>query len=128
MNKDASRVQRQRTYVCENLLGWLGVAVVLITLPACAKRHALPKDELFRRLQVHEAKIAAGEAEVHEATTCKEAHQPAERAVCDESKALCKLTNKSQELDAVRRCVIAGDSCRASRERAQALCATPAQP
>lgn len=128
MNKDASRVQRQRTYVCENLLGSLGGLVVLITLSGCAKRHALPNDELFRRVQEHEAKIAEGEAEVHAATSCKEAHEPAERAVCDESKALCKLTSKSPEQDAVRRCVIASDSCRASRERAQALCATPAQP
>jgi hypothetical protein len=128
VNKDASRVQHQRTYVCENLLGSLGCMVLLITLSACVKRKTLPNDELFRRVQEHEARIAVGEAEVRAADHCKEAHEPAERGVCDESKALCKLTVRSQELDAVRRCVIASDTCRAARERAQALCATPAQP
>lgn len=128
MNKDASRVQRQRTYVCENLLGSLVCLVLLITMSACAKRKTLPSDELFRRIQQHEAQIAVGEAEVRAADSCKQAHGPAERAVCDESQALCKLTLKSEQLDAVRRCVIATDTCRAARERAQALCATPAQP
>jgi len=128
VNKDAPRVQRHPPYVCENLLGLVGCLVVLITLSACAKRKQLPTDELFRRVQLHEARIAEGEADVRAAQTCREAHEPAERNVCDESKALCKLTLHSEQVDAIRRCVIATDSCRASRERAQALCATPAQP
>ena len=128
MNKDAPLVQPRRTYVCENLLGSVGCLVLSITLSGCAKRKQLPSDELFRRVQLHEARIAEGEAEVRAAQSCREAHEPAERNVCDESKALCQLTLRSEQVDAIRRCVIATDSCRASRERAQALCATPAQP
>lgn len=127
MNKDASRVQRQRTYVCENLLASVGCLVLLLTMSSCAKRKQLPDAELFRRIQEHEARIAHGETEVRLAVNCKEAHAPSERNVCDESKALCKLTSKSEDLDAVRRCVIASDSCRAARERARALCATSAR-
>lgn len=60
------------------------------------------------------------------ASDCREAHAPAEVAVCDPSVELCKLTHGVDNQDAVRRCLVASDTCRAARERARALCATPA--
>jgi hypothetical protein len=98
--------------------------VVLPTLFGCAKRTALPENELFRRIQVHEAAIADGESAVHEARTCRAVYEPAERGVCDESKALCRLTQEAEQQDAKRRCLMASDTCRAVRERARALCGT----
>ena len=58
MNKDASHVQREFAYMCQNALLPTLSLVCLPTLSACAKRHALTEDELFRRIQVHEAAIA----------------------------------------------------------------------
>ena len=128
MNKDAPPVQHQRTHVCENPLA-LGLGLVLLsTLASCSKQSTLPSNELFRRIQEHEARIDAGNEAVRAAVTCRQAHAPAETHVCDESQALCALTLESKDVDANRRCVMASDSCRAARERARALCATPASP
>ena len=127
MNKDASHVQRKFAYMCQNTLVSTMCLVALPTLCGCATRGTLPEDELFRRIQIHEAAIAYAEGVVHEATTCRAAYRPAERGVCDESKALCKLTQDAEQVDATHRCLIASDTCRAMRERARALCATPAE-
>lgn len=125
MNKDASPVQAHSTAVCGNLPGWIGLAVISLTLGACAKRHALPHDELFLRIQVLEARIAEAQLSVRAASDCRAAHAPAEEGVCDPSKALCKLSEGSENHDALQRCLMASDSCRASRERVRALCGTP---
>jgi hypothetical protein len=82
-------------------------------------------DELFRRIQVFEAGIANAQIAVLGATHCREAHNPAEEGVCDPSVALCKLTEDSENRDAVHRCLMASDSCRAARARASALCSVP---
>jgi hypothetical protein len=124
VNKDAPHVQRDFAYMCQNALLPTLCLVCLPTLAACAKRKNLPEDELFRRIQVHEAVIADAEHVVIEAQTCRAAYEPAERGVCDESKALCKLTQDAEQIDATHRCLIASDTCRAMRERARALCAT----
>lgn len=110
--------------MCHNALTPTLCLVVLPTLLACAKRGALPEDELFRRIQVHEAAIADAERAVFNANTCRAVYEPAERGVCDESKALCKLTQDAEQVDAIHRCLIASDTCLAMRERARALCAT----
>jgi hypothetical protein len=125
VNKDASPVQAHSTAVCGNLPGWIGLAVISLTPAACAKRHALPPDELFRRIQVLEASIAEAQLSVRAATDCRAAHAPAEEGVCDPSKALCKLSEGSENHDALQRCLMASDSCRASRERVRALCGMP---
>ncbi len=125
MNKDASPVQDHCTAVCANLPVWIGLAVISLTPAACAKRHALPQDELFHRIQLLEARIADAQLSVRAAADCRAAHGPAEEGVCDPSKALCKLTEGSENRDAVQRCLMASDSCRASRERASALCGMP---
>jgi hypothetical protein len=125
VNKDASPVQAHSTAVCGNLLGWIGLAVISLTPAACAKRQALPQDELFRRIQVLEASIAEAQLSVRAASDCRRAHAPAEEGVCDPSKALCKLTEGSENRDALQRCLMASDSCRASRERVRALCGKP---
>jgi hypothetical protein len=94
----------------------------------CAKQAGLPPQEVFAAIQVYEARIADGEAAVHSASDCREAHAPAEVEVCDPSVELCKLSGQlGENQDAVRRCLMAADSCRAARERARALCATPAR-
>ena len=124
MNKDAPHVQREFAYMCQNALLPTLCLVCSPTLFGCAKRNSLPEDELFRRIQVHEAAIADAERVVIDAQTCRAAYEPAERGVCDESKALCKLTQDARQVDATHRCLIAGDTCRAMRERARALCAT----
>jgi hypothetical protein len=124
VNKDAPHVQREFEYMCQNALSPTLCLVVLLTSLGCAKRNSLPEDELFRRIQVHEAVIADAEHLVHEAKTCRAAYEPAERGVCDESKALCNLTQGAKQVDATQRCLIAADTCRAMRERARALCAT----
>ena len=100
----------------------------LLTAGACAKRRALPEDELFHRIQVYEARIADAQVEVRSATGCRAAHSPAEEGVCDPSAELCKLTQGVENKDALRRCLMASDSCRAARERARALCATSGSP
>jgi hypothetical protein len=102
------------------------MAVCLLTSTACAKRHALPQDELFRRIQVLEARIAEAQLSVRAATGCREAHGPSEEGVCDPSVALCKLTNGVENRDALQRCLMASDSCRAARARASALCGSAA--
>lgn len=129
MNKDAPPVQPHNTTVCANLPAGLGYAVALLTLVAvagCSKQAGLPTRELFQRIQVYETRIAGGELAVRSATSCREAFAPSESEVCDPSVALCELTAGVENKDAVRRCLIASDSCRAARERARALCATPA--
>jgi hypothetical protein len=103
----------------------IGLGVISLTSVACAKRHAMPQDELFRRIQVLEAGISEAQLAVRGATDCRAAHGPAEEGVCDPSKALCKLTDGSDNLDALQRCLMASDSCRAARERTRALCGTP---
>lgn len=102
--------------------------MVSLTGAACAKRHALPEDELFRRIQVLEARITEAQLSVRNASDCRTAHGPAEEGVCDPSKALCKLTDGSDNADALQRCLMASDSCRAARERTRALCGTPNKP
>lgn len=148
MNKDAPRVQVEQTHVCELVPclrsesrptsqtsrggGIPRAALIVATLcstvllSGCASRRALRNDELYRKIQLHEARIAEAEVVVRAADNCIAAHGPAESGVCDESKALCKLTVNSNQTDAVRRCVLASDSCRAARERARTLCARPA--
>ena len=126
MNKDAPPVQPQSTSVCGNLRAYVGWGVSALTLLACAKQAGLPSQEVFARIQEYEARIEGGEIAVRGASDCREAHAPAEEQVCDPSVALCKLTEGSDNKDAVRRCLVAADSCRAARERARALCATPA--
>jgi hypothetical protein len=106
----------------------IGLAVLSLTPLACAKRHALPQDELFRRIQVLEARIAEAQLSVRNAGDCRSAHGPAEEGVCDPSKALCKLTDGSTNLDALQRCLMASDSCRAARDRTRALCGSPKAP
>jgi hypothetical protein len=101
------------------------LTVISLTPVACAKRHALPHDELFGRIQVLEATIAEAQLSVRAATDCRAAHAPAEEGVCDPSKALCKLSEGSENHDALQRCLMASDSCRASRERVRALCGMP---
>ena len=123
MNNDAPHVQREFAYMCQNALPPALCLVFLPTLCGCAKRSTLPEDELFRRIQVHEAAIADAEHLVREAKTCRAAYEPAERGVCDESKALCDLAQGTQQVDATQRCLIASDTCRAMREHARALCA-----
>ena len=125
MNKDASPVQDHSTAVCGNLPVWIGLAVISLTPVACAKRHALPQEELFQRIQLLEARITDGQLSVRAAANCRAAHGPAEEGVCDPSKALCKLTEGSDNRDALQRCLMASDSCRASRERVSALCGMP---
>jgi hypothetical protein len=95
-------------------------------MSACAKSHEMPQEELFRRIQVFEAGIAEAQLAVRSATNCREAHGPAEEGVCDPSVALCKLTKGVENRDALQRCLMAADGCRAARERASALCATSA--
>jgi hypothetical protein len=126
VNKDAPPVQPHSTAVCANLPGAVVAAVALLTMSACAKRHEMPQEELFRRIQVLEAGIAEAQLAVRSATDCREAHGPSEEGVCDPSVALCKLTEGVENQDALQRCLMAADSCRAARERASALCATSA--
>jgi hypothetical protein len=123
VNKDAPHVQREFAYMCQNALPPTRLLVCLITLWGCAKRSSLPEDELYRRVQVHEAAIADAEHVVRDAKTCRAAYEPAERGVCDESKALCHLVQGAKQVDATQRCLIASDTCRAMREHARALCA-----
>jgi hypothetical protein len=92
----------------------------------CSKHARLPTQELFQRIQIYETRIAGGEIAVRGATNCREVHAPSEVEVCDPSVELCKLTADVDNKDALRRCLTASDSCRAARERARALCATPA--
>lgn len=113
--------------MCQNALSPTLCLVFFPTLSGCAKRTSLPEDELFRRIQVHEAAIANAEQVVHEAKTCRAAYEPAERGVCDESKALCALAQGAEQVDATQRCLIASDTCRAMREHARALCAAPGE-
>ena len=127
MNKDAPPVQPHSTSVCGNLPANAGWVVGILTVLGCSKHAGLPPQEVFAAIQVHEARIAGGEAAVHSASDCREAHAPAEMEVCDPSVELCKLSEQLEDnQDAVRRCLMASDSCRAARERARALCATPA--
>ncbi|HEX6240405.1 MAG TPA: hypothetical protein VFZ61_05910 [Polyangiales bacterium] len=99
----------------------------MLTLLGCSKHAGLPAQEIFARIQVYEARIGGGEGAVRSATECREAHGPAEEEVCDPSVELCELSGQLKDnQDAVRRCLMASDSCRAARERARALCATPA--
>lgn len=125
MNKDAPSVQADDTAVYATLRPWHLLGAGLVVFIACAHRGALSHDELYRRIQVFEARIAKGSFMVRNATTCKKAHAPAEREVCDPSAALCELTDGLKDTDAIRRCVLSSDACRAARERARALCATP---
>jgi hypothetical protein len=87
----------------------------------------LPENELFRRIQILEAHIAEAQLAVRTATSCREAHGPSEEGVCDPSVALCRLTEGVENRDALQRCLMASDACRAARERALALCAAPGQ-
>ena len=129
MNKDTPPVQPHKTTVCGNLPAHAGWAVCLLTLLGCRKHDGLTAEQVFAAVQVHETRIAGGEAAVRSASNCREAHAPAEVEVCDPSVELCKLTSQlGDDTDAVRRCLMASDSCRAARERARALCATPAPP
>jgi hypothetical protein len=99
----------------------------VLTLTGCRKHDGLGTEEVFAAIQVRETRIAGGEAAVRSAVTCREAHSPAEVEVCDPSVELCKLSGQLPDnKDALRRCLMASDACRAARERARALCATPA--
>jgi hypothetical protein len=128
VNKDAPPVQHHETTVCANLPALLVLAVACLTQDACAKRNTLPEQELFQRIQVFEERIATAQMSVHNATGCREAHAPSEEGVCDPSVELCALTAETANKDALRRCLMASDSCRSARERARALCASPGRP
>jgi hypothetical protein len=82
--------------------------VVLIAATACGGPPPAPDlDAAFRRIQVHEARIAHRSA----AAAACHAPCPAAREVCESADAICAIAEEVHDSDARTRCEMARRDC-----------------
>ncbi len=96
-----------------------------LPLAACARSPGFTADEGFRRIQEHEASLAAASAALQMNGDCGEVRVLAER-ICSESAALCQVAEALHDDDARARCASSVQACEGARERITRGCATPA--